>query len=91
MHSGRHDHHRHPSKGASCVPVSATGYALRQFRNAGFSSCLSRFLTLNVARHGASKNPVFTAHSYTPEGILRRIVVYLQPAVVGISEQLASA
>lgn len=50
MHSGRHDHHRHPSKGASCVPASATGYALRQSRNAGFSSCLSRFLTLNVAR-----------------------------------------
>lgn len=51
MHSGHHDHHRHPSKGASCVPASATGYALRQSRNAGFSSCLSRFLTLNVARH----------------------------------------
>ena len=51
MHSDHHDHHRHPSKGASCVPGSATGYALRQSRNAGFSSCLSRFLNLNVARH----------------------------------------
>jgi len=37
---------------------------------------------------GACKKPVLAAHSYAPEGALRRIVVDLQPAVVGVGEQL---
>ena len=58
MHSGHHDHHRQPSKGTSCVAASATGYALRQSRNAAFSSCLSRFLHLNVARQEGCESVV---------------------------------